>query len=171
MRSPYNPPQGSGASVTRHGNRSTCATCGKPITAKRGSRRLTYCSESCRKRADRNKASGSKIEAAERANWVVLAAAPDPSGSVGNTPTNSAACKGQNGDRPPALDRAELIRRAIESERAARWPVVTVSSRPADHESEAVSHGKVITSKTIRPKLVGRKGVPPSLGWRTRVSP
>ena len=115
----------------RHGNRITCEKCGRALAPKRGSRRQRFCSDACKFKAFRSK------------KWADRYQTPDPQRSVQNSSTKPNGCKSIFADRalaikaqivaiglriataaqPPerSLDRAGLIRRAIQFEFAARW--------------------------------------------------
>jgi endogenous inhibitor of DNA gyrase (YacG/DUF329 family) len=114
-----------------HGNRITCEKCGRALAPKRGSRRQRFCSDACKFKAFRSK------------KWADRYQIPDPQRSVQNSSTKPNGCKSIFADRalaikapivaiglriatapqPPerSLDRAGLIRRAIQFEFAARW--------------------------------------------------
>jgi len=77
------PPPGQGGRV---GNHFCCAVCERPLKPKRASRRQTYCSEKCRKKAQRAR------------NWAVRYQIPDPSGSVQNNSVTSTVCETENRD-------------------------------------------------------------------------
>jgi hypothetical protein len=50
-------------------------------------------------------------------------------------------------------------------------PSRPISQRPTDHEAIAVSRGKLIRGKTVRPRLVGRPVSACRLGMRKGVQP
>lgn len=73
---------GSGCDAqVRHGNASTCQSCGEPITPERGSRRQRFCSRSCKKRSYSNAKYASATPPADRGR------------SVKNSHANSNGCK------------------------------------------------------------------------------
>lgn len=41
--------------------------------------------------------------------------------------------------------------------------------RPPDPNADAIAAGKVVKEHTHKPRMVGRRGVPVSLGWRKQV--
>ena len=102
---------------TRNGNRITCESCGKTISPKRGSRRQQYCGARCRENARRAR------------NFEIMGRTSPAPRSVENTLINSAACKGD------FADRASLIKRAFETEFAARWPLPGLRSNNSKTET------------------------------------
>jgi hypothetical protein len=71
----------------RAGNDMSCATCGKRLSPKRGSRRMRFCCGACRQAAFRAK------------KWTSRYEGPEPLRSVRNTPAGSTACNGNFRDR------------------------------------------------------------------------
>jgi hypothetical protein len=90
----------------RHGNRPTCASCGDPITPKRGSRRQRFCSNACKQVAKRARrwASDPATRSAQNAfSEEPLGGTLEATRSVQNTPAKSTTCKGDFGDRGSAF--------------------------------------------------------------------
>ena len=87
----------------RAGNDISCATCGKRLCPKRGSRRMRFCGVACRQIAFRAK------------KWASRYEGPGPLRSVQNTPAGSRTCNGNFGDRasgirgPVAVIKRELF--------------------------------------------------------------
>jgi endogenous inhibitor of DNA gyrase (YacG/DUF329 family) len=73
--------------LSRNGNALACATCGKAIVPKPGSRRQKYCRDAC------------KMKAARAKKWAKRYEIPDPLRSVENNATKSIPCKGDFGGR------------------------------------------------------------------------
>jgi hypothetical protein len=71
----------------RAGNEMSCANCGKPLYAKRGSRRMRFCGVACRQSAFRSK------------KWASRYEGPEPLRSVQNNAIASMACSGHFRDR------------------------------------------------------------------------
>jgi hypothetical protein len=123
MRAPDHEP----GRAVRHGNRLTCASCGKPIVAKRGSRRRIFCSNTCKEVARRDKlaaptaptrsvgispvnsveppANAASDAISEGARYYPTAVAR----SVKNTPVKSVACKGDFGDLGSAFNLLPMV--------------------------------------------------------------
>jgi hypothetical protein len=72
---------------SRNGNALACATCGKAIVPKQGSRRQKYCTGACKFKAFRSK------------KWVNRYQTPDSQRSVENIKAISTSCKGDFGGR------------------------------------------------------------------------
>ena len=75
------------APQSRAGNDLSCATCGKRLSPKRGSRRMRFCGVACRQSAFRAK------------KWASRYRGPGPLRSVQDTPAESRTCNGNFGDR------------------------------------------------------------------------
>jgi hypothetical protein len=115
-----------------HGNRVTCAHCGRLISPRRHAHRQKFCGATCREYARKSK------------NFAATGHTRGLPRSTRNTPANSMACEGQNrGPRSsvngvlaavgrglgnvevvPTTDglRRQLIKNAIAAELSARWP-------------------------------------------------
>jgi hypothetical protein len=85
----------------RAGNDISCATCGKRLCPKRGSRRMRFCGVACRQSAFRAK------------KWASRYEGPGPLRSVQKTPAGSMTCNGNFGDRGSSL---RAPRRVIQRE-------------------------------------------------------
>lgn len=73
--------------LSRNGNALACATCGKAIVPKPGSRRQKYCRDAC------------KMKAARAKKWAKRYEIPDPLRSVENSARESIPCKADFGGR------------------------------------------------------------------------
>ena len=119
----------------RAGNDISCATCGKRLRPKRGSRRMRFCGVACRQSAFRAK------------KWASRYQGPEPLRSVGNTHVGSMACKGDFGDRGwglrgpmRAIERElfdGLIWRPVVSNDGVRAEVARLGAVPSDATARA----------------------------------
>ena len=86
----------------RAGNDLSCATCGKRLSPKWGSRRMRFCSDACRQSAFRAK------------KWSRRYEAPKALRSVQNSSAGSRACNGNFGDRGSGIrGPLDVIRREL----------------------------------------------------------
>ncbi len=84
--------------LSRNGNALACATCGKAIVPKPGSRRQKYCTSACKFKAFRSK------------KWAERYETPDPQRSVENIQAIPTSCKADFGGRAfPTKDPLNLI--------------------------------------------------------------
>ena len=122
-----NPPTQQDLHQHRGGNAANCEHCNKPLRPKRGSRRQQFCSDRCRKAAERADQWHAQFDAPGRTEPRQTGSGSQHggvSGSVQNTPLVSKACKGDFADRPSAISGPRVV---IETEIMAGrdWQPVT----------------------------------------------